>query len=160
VSAKGTKSTAAMISEYLAILYSSAIDTTDPASVLLSCVDVRLREGIKACGVPRKISTSLPRNFTMKLDSIRSLSSTGAQRVHVSACDSRVAEVPVLVKARHSRSLSWLWRHVQWRPEPRQQDRPWWPSTVIVGSIGSGTNNGSSETKTAAISIVSLLVPH
>jgi len=45
-------------------------------------------------------------------------------------CSSRVAKVPVLVKARHSRSLSWLWR--QWRPEPRRQDRPWWPSTATV----------------------------
>jgi len=120
-------------------------------------LDVRLREGIRACGVPHKISTSFPWNLTMKLDTVRSLSSTALMhnnRVYVAHTSPRCLHV--FVKAQHSRSLSWLWR--QWRSEPRRQDRPWWPSTVTYVAPqrhNNGTNNGSSEMKTCRYSIFS-----
>jgi len=45
-------------------------------------------------------------------------------------CGWRVASVPVLIKSRHNRSLTWLCS--EWWPKPKRQDRPWCPSTVTV----------------------------
>ena len=118
---KGTKSTPAMMSAYLAFLFSSAADAADPASVMLA----RTYDVAKVLGHV----ASHARHWPLFHGICITPSGRFPPLVH-NECGSRVAKVPVLMKARQSRSLRWLC--LACRPEPRRQDRPWCPSTVTV----------------------------
>jgi len=98
---KGTKSTPAMMSVYLAILFSSTADAADPASVLLSWM--------YDCANILGLVASHARHRPLFHGTCVTPSGRFPPLVH-NECGSRVAKVPVIVKARHSRSLSWLWR--------------------------------------------------
>jgi len=82
---KRTKSKPAMMSEYLAILLSSAADAANPASVLLSWLHDYTRHRPLFHGTCVNPSGRFP------------------TQVH-NECGSRVAKVPVLAKTRNSRS--------------------------------------------------------
>ena len=144
---KGTKSTPAMMSAYLAFLLSSAADAADPASVLLAWT----YETAKVLGHVASHARQRP----LFHGTCVTPSGRFPPLVH-NECGSRVAKVPVLMKARHSRSLSWLC--LACRPEPWRQDRPWCPSTVTVEPQTHtwGCTTGAPRRSPAAIRIVAL----
>jgi len=117
----GMKSTPVVMSAYFCDFIASAVAAAEPARVLLA-------RTWDTANVFEQVA-SHARQRPLDQGTCVALSGRLPLPVH-SECGSRVASVPDLMNARQSTSLIWLWR--KWRPDPKRQDMPWWPSTVTV----------------------------
>jgi len=120
--AKRIKWTPVVMSAYFCNFIASAVAAAEPARVQLA----RTWDPANVSGQVASHARQRPRDqgWTRVTPSGRF-----PLPVH-SEYGSRVASVPDLMNARQSTSLIWLW--CEWRPDPKREDRPWWPSTVTV----------------------------
>ena len=145
--ANGTKSTPAMMSAYFCDFLTSAAAAAEPAWMLLAWT-------YDAAYVLGQVA-SQARDRPLFQGTCVTPSGRFPPLVH-NECGSRVASVSVLMNARHSRSLTWLWRECL--PEPLRQDRPWCPSavTVLPHTQTCGRTTGAPRRKPAAMRTVGL----
>ena len=111
--ANGTKSTPAMMSAYFCDFLTSAAAAAEPAWMLLAWT-------YDAAYVLGQVA-SQARDRPLFQGTCVTPSGRFPPLVH-NECGSRVASVSVLMNARHSKSLTSLWRECL--PEPLRQDRP------------------------------------